>query len=226
MKLIYKGKTKDVYDNGDGNYLLQHKDDVTTNSKGEFDPGANQTGLKIEGTGKAGVRLSKYFFELIEKAGCPTHFVSANVDKAQMVVKPATVFGKGLEVVCRTKATGSFVGRYGDYCQEGQDLDYFVEVTLKDDKRQDPPITKDALTVLNLLTSDEYETLKSITKSITKIIEAELAKKDAVLYDIKFEFGKVGDKITLIDEISGGNMRAYKASKILHPLDIVPLMFG
>ncbi|HBK85103.1 MAG TPA: phosphoribosylaminoimidazolesuccinocarboxamide synthase, partial [Firmicutes bacterium] len=28
MKIVYKGKTKDVYDKGDGNYLLKFKDDV------------------------------------------------------------------------------------------------------------------------------------------------------------------------------------------------------
>lgn len=32
------------------------------------------------------------------------------------------------------------------------------------------------------------------------------------MYDIKFEFGRIGEtnEIALIDEISGGNMRAYK----------------
>ena len=41
-----------------------------------------------------------------------------------------------------------------------------------------------------------------------------------VLYDIKFEFGKVGDEVYLIDEISGGNMRAFKDGKHIMPLDL------
>ena len=45
MKLVYKGKTKDVYELEDGNYLLQFKDDVT-GENGVFDPGANTVGLR------------------------------------------------------------------------------------------------------------------------------------------------------------------------------------
>ncbi|MCL2370817.1 MAG: phosphoribosylaminoimidazolesuccinocarboxamide synthase [Firmicutes bacterium] len=225
MKLLYKGKTKDVYALKDGNYLLQYKDDVTTGADGQFDPGANSTGLKIKGVSQAGVRLSQYFFDKIEKAGYPTHYVGADAQKAQMTVKPATIFGKGVEVICRLKATGSFVKRYGDYVKDGQPLDYFVEVTLKDDKREDPLITKDALAALKILTPDEYETLKDLTQKMSKIVGDELAKKGADLYDIKFEFGRCNGKITLIDEISGGNMRVYKNGKIMHPLDLGPLFF-
>ena len=40
------------------------------------------------------------------------------------------------------------------------------------------------------------------------------------LYDIKFEFGKIGDQVVLIDEISGGNMRAFRNGEYLLPLDL------
>ena len=62
MKKIYTGKTKDVYCLEDGNYLLKFKDDVT-GTDGVFDPGANTVGLKMEGSGKAGLKLTKFFFE-------------------------------------------------------------------------------------------------------------------------------------------------------------------
>ena len=52
MKLVYRGKTKDVYELEDGNYLLKFKDDVT-GADGVFDPGANTVGLTIEGAGRA-----------------------------------------------------------------------------------------------------------------------------------------------------------------------------
>ena len=58
-----------------------------------------------------------------------------------MTVKPATFFGKGVEIICRLKATGSFIRRYGDYCTEGQDLDFLIESSLKDDERGDPMIS-------------------------------------------------------------------------------------
>lgn len=112
--------------------------------------------------------------------------------------------------------------RYGMYAKEGQPLDAFVEVTLKDDERQDPPISEDALCMLNILTRDEYATLKKLTVDISNIVKEELAKRGIELYDIKLEFGRVGehDEIALIDEISGGNMRAYKDGKYIEPLEL------
>jgi phosphoribosylaminoimidazole-succinocarboxamide synthase len=95
-----------------------------------------------------------------------------------------------------------------------------VEVTLKDDERQDPPINEDALDMLGILSKKEYRTLKELTIRISNIIKEELAKKEIELYDIKLEFGRIGDdkQIALIDEISGGNMRAYKDGKYIEPL--------
>lgn len=227
MKLVYKGKTKDVFALDDGNYLLKFKDDVTS-TNGVFDPGSNVAGMSIDGIGKAGLRLTKFFFEKINEKGIPTHFINANIEESTMTVKPANLFGKGLEIICRYKVVGSFLRRYGLYAKEGQPLDAFVEVTLKDDAHDDPPITKDALDMLGLLSKDEYEILKGLTQKISTIVKEELAKKDLELYDIKFEFGRVGadNHIALIDEISGGNMRAYKDGKYVQPLDLEKMMLS
>lgn len=225
MKLICKGKTKDVYDLEDGNYLLKFKDDVT-GEDGVFDPGANTVGLTMEGAGQAGLRLTTFFFEKLEEKGIPTHYLSSNIDESTMTVKPAKVFGQGLEVICRYRAVGSFTRRYGMYAEEGQALDAFVEITLKDDERQDPPITKDALEMLGILTNDEYVILKDLTKQISAVIKEELAKKGMELYDIKLEFARIGKdgEIALIDEVSGGNMRAYKDGKYIEPMKLEKLM--
>lgn len=225
MKLIYTGKTKDVYALDNGNYLLAFKDDVT-GEDGVFDPGANTVGLTIEGVGKAGLRLTKHFFDLLKAKEIPTHYIEANIEDATMTVKPATVFGNGLEVICRYKAVGSFLRRYGMYAKEGQDLDAFVEVTLKDDDRQDPPISEDALDMLGILSTAEYKVLKDLTKTIAHVVKTELAQKGIELYDIKLEFGRIGDgaQIALIDEISGGNMRAYKNGKYVEPLELTKLI--
>ena len=225
MELIYTGKTKDVYRLEDGNYLLKFKDEATGTDVA-FEPCSNTIGLTIEGAGRAGLRLSKYFFELLEKQGIPTHYISADIENATMTVKPATLFGKGLEVICRLRAVGSFLRRYGDYVEEAQPLDYFVEVTLKDDAREDPPITEDALDMLGILSKSENQVLKEMTRKITRVVKDELDKKGLELYDIKFEFGRVGPEkqITLVDEISGGNMRAYKDGKHVQPLELERIM--
>lgn len=225
MKLVYTGKTKNVYLLEDGNYLLKFKDDVT-GVDGKFDPGANSVGLTIEGIGKSGLKLTKMFFEKLNEREIPTHYIDADIDAATMTVKPATVFGYGLEVICRFRAVGSFLRRYGRYVKEGQPLDAFVEVTLKDDERQDPPISEDALAMLGILSREEYAVLKDLTIKIAIFVKEELAKKNLELYDIKLEFGRIGEDkhIALIDEISGGNMRAYKDGEYVEPLLLEKLM--
>lgn len=227
MELLYKGKTKDVYDLKDGTYLLKFKDDVT-GKDGVFDPGANTVGLTIEGVGKAGISITKYFFEKFNEMGIPTHYVEADVDNATMRVLPARMFGKGVEVICRYRAVGSFMRRYGLYAKEGQVLDAYVEVTLKDDEREDPLITDDGLEMLGIMTKEEYKILVDLTRNISNIIKDDLAKKDIGLYDIKLEFGRVSDDnhIALIDEISGGNMRAYKNGEKLDPLELEKLILS
>ena len=225
MELVNKGKTKDVYKLENGKYLFKFKDDVT-GEDGVFDPGANAVGLTMEGAGQSALRLTKYFFEILEKEGIPTHYIEADVENGTMTVEPAKMFGHGLEFICRYRAVGSFMRRYGLYAEEGQPLDAFVEVTLKDDKRNDPPITEDALYMLNILEPGEYDVLKELTKKISNIVKEELAKKDIELYDIKLEFGKISEdgEIALIDEISGGSMRAYKDGKYIKPLELEKLM--
>ncbi|MCL1794575.1 MAG: phosphoribosylaminoimidazolesuccinocarboxamide synthase [Oscillospiraceae bacterium] len=225
MTRVYEGKTKTIYKKDDGNYILKFKDDAT-GTDGKFDPGANTVGLSIEGMGKSGLMITEHYFKKIEAAGIPTHFVKADIDKAELTVRPAAIFGQGIEVICRFKATGSFMRRYGAYAKEGQDLDAFVEVTLKDDGRGDPPITRDALDMLGIVKNDRYETLKALTQKISRLIKADLEAKSAELYDIKLEFGTIGGEVALIDEISAGNMRVYKDGKIVEPLDLAKLILG
>lgn len=227
MELIYKGKTKDVYKAEGNNVLLKFKDDVT-GEDGVFDPGANTVGLTIEGAGQSGLRMTKFFFEKMAEKKIPTHYVAADLDEVTMTVKSAKVFGKGLEVICRYRAVGSFLRRYGAYCEDGQPLDAFVEVTLKDDDRNDPPITQDALAQLGLLTAEEYTTLEVLTKQISGVVKDELAAKGLELYDIKLEFGRdsVTGDVMLIDEISGGNMRVYQNGVYIAPMDLEKLVLA
>lgn len=224
MKEVYVGKTKNVYQLPNGNYALLFKDDCT-GSDGVFDPGANSVGLVIEGIGKHWLRITEYFFKLINKT-IPTHFVSADIANSLIEVLPAQQFGKGIEVICRYKSTGSFMRRFGGYATEGQDLNGIVEITLKDDDRGDPVISMDILNELKIMDNETYLTLKKMTLEICGIIRKELAKRGAELYDIKLEFGKNNGKIILIDEISGGNMRVYKDGKKLSPFEISKLILG
>ena len=225
-KLVYTGKTKDVFALENGNYLLKFKDDCT-GKDGVFDPGENAVGLTIDGVGDVNLRMSIYFFEKINAAGIRTHYVNANLEDTTMEVLPAKVFGHGLEVICRHKAVGSFIRRYGDYIEEGADLPAYVEMTFKDDAKGDPLVIKDALVALGVMTDKQYDDIKKMTQDITQIVADDLKEKGLVLYDIKFEFGYDADgNVMLIDEIASGNMRVYKDGKYIDPMTLSELFFA
>ena len=225
-ELIYTGKTKDVYKLDNGNCLLKFKDDCT-GKDGVFDPGENAVGLTIDGVGDVNLRMSIYFFEKINAAGIRTHYVSANLDDTTMEVLPAKMFGHGLEVICRYKAVGSFLRRYGEYIEEGADLPAYVETTFKNDAKGDPLVTKDGLVALGVMTDQQYDDLKDMTQKITAIVANDLKAKGMELYDIKFEFGYDPEgNVMLIDEIASGNMRVYKNGEYVDPMKLNELFFA
>ena len=225
-KLVYSGKTKDVFALENGHYLLKFKDDVT-GKDGKFDPGENSIGLTIEGVGDVNLRMSIYFFEKINAAGITTHFVSADLANTTMEVLPAKVFGHGLEVICRYKAVGSFFRRYGEYVELGADLPAYVEMTFKNDEKGDPLVTKEGLEVLNVMTGRQYDEIADMTRKITKIVADDLKEKGLDLYDIKFEFGyDANGGVMLIDEIASGNMRVYKNGEYIEPMELSELFFA
>jgi len=226
LQLLYTGKTKNVYALPNGNCLLKFKDDCT-GKDGVFDPGENSVGLTIDGVGDVNLRMSIYFFEKVNAAGIRTHYVNANLNDTTMEVLPAKVFGKGLEVICRHKAVGSFIRRYGDYIEAGADLPAYVEMTFKDDAKGDPLVTKDALVALGVMTDAQYEDMKEMTQKITAIVADDLKEKGLILYDIKFEFGYDPDgNVMLIDEIASGNMRVYKDGEYVDPMTLSKLFFA
>ena len=224
MKTIYEGKTKNVYGLENGNVLLKFKDDCT-GKDGVFDPGENAVGLTIEGIGKANLITSIHYFELLKKAGIKTHYISANIDDATMEVLPATVFGHGLEVICRLVATGSFIRRYGEYIEDGTPLEGgYVECTFKNDAKGDPLVTSEGLAALGVMSTEMFNSMKEQTLKITKIVAEDLKSIGLDLWDIKFEFGYNNGEVILIDEIASGNMRVYKDGKIVDPVELTKLI--
>ena len=220
MKTIYEGKTKDLVEKYGKNYCLFK--DTMTGTDGVFDTGGNHVAGSKEGAGAECLKVSKFFFEKINEAGVKTHYIDSNLDENLMEIEKCSVFGKGLEVITRFKAVGSFMRRYGLYAKEGQDLDAYTEITLKDDDREDPLITKDALIELNLLNEEEYNEIIEKNKKVAILVKDILKEHGLDLYDIKFEWGRLEStgEVILIDEVSGGNMRAYKDGEYVEPLEV------
>ena len=144
-----------------------------------------------------------------------------------MEVLPAKVFGKGLEVICRLIATGSFIRRYGDYIADGTPLTGgYVECTFKDDAKGDPLVTSEGLAALGIMDAQMFASLKEQTLRITHIIADDLKKMGLDLWDIKFEFGYHDGQVILIDEIASGNMRVYRGGEIVDPVRLTNIILG
>ena len=210
---IYSGKTKDLFALPNGNILLVFKDDVT-GADGVIDPGANAVIGQVAGKGRKSLAMTDYFFQRLHAADIPTHFVRADLGKDTMEVRRAEPLGKdirgasGLEFICRTRPWGSFVRRYQQYIRDaGRTLDYLVEITVKDDERGDPLINDDTILALGLLSRQQLEQAKDITRRVCRIVEADLRDKGLTLIDMKIEIGQVDGEVVVIDEISADAMR-------------------
>lgn len=200
MKRLYQGKTKDVLLNEeDGSVYLFYKDDAT-GENGVFDPGSNSVGGSVEGKGKNGLIISKYFLELMEKNGIPTHYLGADLDKRLMKVRKLTV--PKLEFVLRYFAAGSMSRRFS--LPEGVAFDPpYMEVTLKDDEQGDPLISERLCIMKGLLLEGQYDQALKVLERVGQVLKKELSQMGLTLIDFKIEIGydEYG-KIYVVDEIT------------------------
>jgi len=200
MKTLYDGKTKTVLlDETTGVVNLLFKD-TATGENGMFDPGYNTVGGSVEGKGKIGLRISKYFFELMEKNGIPTHYLGADIDNCLMQVRKLTV--PRLEFVLRYFTAGSMCRRFT--LPEGLPFDPpYKEVTLKDDEQGDPLITERLCLMKNMLVPGVYDEGLRLVEQVGEVLKRELAAMDLQLIDFKIEVGYDEDgKVYVVDEIT------------------------
>ena len=200
MKTLYDGKTKTVLlDEATGVVNLLFKD-TATGENGMFDPGYNTVGGSVEGKGKIGLKISQYFFEIMEKNGIPTHYLGADLDKGLMQVRKLTV--PKLEFVLRYFTAGSMCRRFT--LPEGLPFDPpYKEVTLKDDEQGDPLITERLCLMKDMLRPGMYEEGLRIVEQVGEVLKKELAAMDLTLIDFKIEIGFDEDgKVYVVDEIT------------------------
>ena len=200
MKTLYSGKTKDVLLDEENNIVHLLFKDSMTGENGVFDPGSNTVGGSVEGKGKIGLAISKYFFELMEKNGIPTHYLGADVEKGLMKVRNLTV--PKLEFVLRYYTAGSMCRRFT--LEEGIPFDPpYAEVTLKDDIQGDPLISERICLMKGLLKEGQYDEAQSIVLKVGEVLKNELASLDWTLIDFKIEVGyDENGKVYVADEIT------------------------
>lgn len=200
MQTLYEGKTKNVLKNEeDGSVYLLFKDSAT-GENGVFDPGSNTVGGSVEGKGKIGLIISKYFFELMEKNGIPTHYLGADIENGLMKVRNLNV--PKLEFVLRYYTAGSMCRRFG--LEEGIPFDPpYTEVTLKDDDMGDPLISERLCIMKGLLVEGQYDEALRITEMVGEVLKKELSQMGLTLIDFKIEIGyDESGKMYVVDEIT------------------------
>jgi phosphoribosylaminoimidazole-succinocarboxamide synthase len=80
-------------------------------------------------------------------------------------------------------------------------IEPIVTPTTKADKGHDEDISKEEIIAQGLVSADDYAKLEDYTRKLFKRGTEIAAEKGLILVDTKYEFGKVGDQIYLIDEI-------------------------
>ncbi|ACS33770.1 phosphoribosylaminoimidazolesuccinocarboxamide synthase [Thermococcus gammatolerans] len=209
MRLVYSGKTKDVYE--DGPYLVFHFKDTVLGRDGREDSGGNEVIGEKTGKGSLVLEQTEFFFRLLEGNGVKTHFVERIDGRKARFLRAEKI---PLEVIYRELAYGSFLRRYKGWAKPFQRLG-IVEFTLKDDSLDDPLIAEEAIVVLGIASEEEVEVMKEKTRKVAGILREFFSSKGLQLVDFKLEFGRLDGELIVIDELSRDTMRVAKDGRVL-----------
>ena len=226
-KLVYSGKSKDVFEIAEGPYAGKYRFVFTDratgyieNGKTVFDPGYDSVVGEIPGKGAIACRFATHFFKVLKAHGIPSHYIDTVKDN-EMIVEPAIPLSmpaaspefegaaplQNFEFTWRNNATGSFWRRY-PFVRPCKNLHKVVEAWTKADV--DTLITMEAVEEAGAMTRDEIEQSVTLVKNIAHIVSREFEAHKLHVIDGKFELGrlKYGDgSIVIIDEISPDVLR-------------------
>jgi len=198
-QLIYEGKAKKVFTHDDVDKVkIEFKDDATA-----FNALKKE---KFEGKGKLNCLISARIFEILIKKNIPTHFIELENENT-MIAKKIKVIP--LEIVLRNTA-------YGSLCKQttikpGTFLSKpLIDIYLKNDELNDPLLTKDRIKLMNILSSDDLESIIDLTLKVNEILKIFFKNIQLRLVDFKLEYGyDLKNNILLGDEISPDNCRLW-----------------
>ena len=201
MKKIAEGKTKIVYENPDDSktaYMI-FKDDITAGDGIKHDI--------IEGKALVDWKTNRDIFELLNRQGVRTHYISCPEEKVVLVKKLNRKIN--LEVVSRRIATGSIL-KWGAFA-EGTRFDPIItQFHYKDDHLHDPMLDDNYIDyIIKAKDGTEYTEMRKMNTEIFLHIENTFAQFDIQLVDMKLEYGLIDGTVYLIDEITGGSFRLW-----------------
>jgi len=200
MRLIGKGKAKDIYLDDSGDIIFDFTDRVTA-----FD-GAKKA--EYPHKGKVCCSLAAYWFKILEKEGVPTHF-KEKIGSNRMKVANLKILP--VEVIWRNYVAGSLWRRFekGEIklpedteAREGAPIpNGMLEFTTKFEA-VDRPVNTKQIIYEGWMTETELKYISEVTEKVNDIMFSRLLKKDIILADFKIEFGKTpSGEILLADEV-------------------------
>lgn len=201
MTPIYEGKAKRLYTTDDENVVrMEFKDEATAFNAGKKAVFADK--------GRLNKAVTLAIYQMLEKAGVQTHFVS-DQDEINMLVRRVEIVQ--IELVVRNYVAGSLQKRTG--LPEGHKLKQpIVETYYKDDSLGDPIINDEHVRELELATPEELKIMHASGLEVNRIMTDFFAKAGMKLVDFKLEYGRLlpGKKeIVLADEISPDTCRLW-----------------
>lgn len=208
LSILSSGKTKTVTPAEEPSYvILTFRDDITA--------GDGKKHEVLTGKGKVNAAITARLYSFFTEYGIQNHFIK-QLDDVTLLVKKLDMIP--VEVVCRIRAAGHFIG-IGKYFKNGEKLPFpIVEFYLKDDSLHDPMLTDQHLKLLKLASDEEIEGVKRNTQKAAVILERFFDERAAILVDFKLEFGRDPEGQLMIgDELSPDSWRLWdkKTKEIL-----------
>ena len=199
LEKIYEGKAKILYTTEDPSLVIQYfKDDATAFN-------AQKKGT-IADKGIMNNRIATKIFEYLKSEAIESHFVELLNDR-EMLVKRVEIVP--LEVIVRNRAAGSLCRLLG--LAEGATLACpTLEYCYKDDSLGDPQINEYHIRALKYATDEEVRHITAMAFKINDLLKKFFLKLNIELIDFKLEFGRVGGKVILADEISPDTCRLWE----------------
>jgi len=202
LEKLAEGKTKIIYKNPEDEktVYMVFKDDITAGDGVKHDV--------IEGKAAIDWKTNRDIFEFLNRKGVRTHYIDSPDEKVCLVKK--LDFKINLEVVTRRVAAGSIL-KWGN-AEEGTRYDPLItQFHYKDDPLHDPMLD-DAYVdyIIRVKRGGEiYAEMRKTNAQIFLYLEEAFAHYDIQLVDFKLEYGIIENKITVIDEITGGSFRLW-----------------
>jgi len=213
LKIFKKGKVRDVYQTNDKLLL------IVTDRISAFDFVLHEP---IPNKGICLTQISKFWFDFF-KDTIPSHMISADIKDfpkvlknyadilkgRSMLVKKAKVFP--IECIVRGYISGS---AWNSYKKDGKVCGIKLPKGLRESDKFDEPLFTPSTKsesghdinisldeMKKIIGKEDAEKLKELSLKIYKEGSKYALKRGIIIADTKFEFGKIGDQLIVVDEV-------------------------